>query len=122
MSKKAALGAGSGCFALLVIGALIGAAVMGIGDVDRRLLIGSAVIILVSWCINQWIERRWAAKKAEADQKEREDRQRERERVAKFYEENPERYVWEYCHMCNMKIPAFAQICPYCRTNLRENR
>ena len=122
MSKKAAQGGGSGCLAWLAIGALIGAAVVGIGDLDRRLLIGSAVIIFVSRCINQWVERRWAAEKAEADWNEREERERRRELENKFYREHPERYVWEYCHMCNMKIPAFAQICPYCRTNLRDDR
>jgi beta-lactamase regulating signal transducer with metallopeptidase domain len=82
-----------------------------------------AIPLAVAALMIDWrLARREQLREDAEERRKREERDRKRELENKFYRENPERYVWEYCHACNMKIPAFAQICPYCRTNLREER
>lgn len=75
--------------------------------------------LILSWRINRSMERRWEEEKAEADRKDYAERERERELERNYYRENPERLVTEFCPECNMEIPAFARICPYCRSHLR---
>jgi len=100
------------------------------GDVGASIFILLAILtFLLSRKINRHLENKSAVEKAEADRekaetdrKEREERERQRELENKYYRENPERLVTDYCPECNMQIPAFARICPYCRTNLRAER
>lgn len=133
MNKGGCLGGGFGCFTWLGIGLLTW--VLGMGGllllgIDESVLNSntSTVIVLLlalgtlilSWRINLNLERKWTEEKAEADRREDAERDRERELERKFYRENPERLVTEFCPECNMQIPAFARICPYCRSRLRE--
>lgn len=81
-----------------------------------------AIPLAVIALIRGWrAARRAEGEKAEADRKEREERESRRKSELKRYKD-PQRYVTDFCSECNMEIPAFARICPYCRSNLREER
>src|SRR3954447_7103365 len=81
-----------------------------------------AVPLAVIALIRGWrAARRAEAEKAEADRKEREERESQKKWELKRYED-PQRYVTDFCSECQMEIPAFARICPYCRSSLREER
>jgi len=104
-------------------------ALLGIDEGSLQGNLGTVLLMLLllatfilSWKINRHLERRWAAEKAEADRRENEEHKRRRDLEREYYRQNPERLVTEVCSYCNMEIPAFARICPYCRTNLREER
>ena len=135
MGDKAPLGGGFGCLTWLGLALLmwaVGMGLLGALGVDERSLegnLGTVLLVLLllvtfilSLKINRHLEKRWTAEKAEADRKENEEHERRRELEGEYYRRNPERLVTEFCPYCNMEIPAFAQICPYCRSNLREER
>ena len=133
MSKGAVLGGGLGCFTwvgLVTLTCVAGMGLMSLLGIKQEALDGvpgviTSIVVGVStfiwaWHINQSMEKKWAEEKAEAARKENAAHARRLERDRQYYRENPERLVTDICPMCNMVIPAFAQICPYCRSNLRE--
>ena len=83
------------------------------------LAVALAVVLAI---LSPRAERREKERKAEAERRESEERKRRRELEREYYRQNPERLVSEICSYCNMQIPAFARICPYCRSNLREEK
>jgi hypothetical protein len=135
LSKGGFLGGGPGCITWVGLGVLtwaIGMSLLLVFGIKEESLDGITGVILfillalstliLSWKINQHLEKKWAGEKAETDGKENAERERQRELERKYYRENPQRLVTDVCPACNMEIPALGQICPYCRTNLREER
>ncbi len=132
MSNGVVLGGGLGCFTWVGVTALAWAVGMGLLRLlnihldDNEGAIAFAVLalstLILSWNINRNMERKEAEQKAETARNESAAYARRLELDNKYYRENPERLVTDVCPMCNMVIPAFAQICPYCRSNLRKDR
>lgn len=128
MTSKWALGGGFGCFTWLGLWLLTFIVILALGiypDTDlgmNTIVLFGLVTLILAVPVNLRLERRWAEEKAEADRKAHEEHARRMELERKFYAENPERLVTEACRFCDMMIPAFARVCPYCTRDLRRAR
>lgn len=126
MTNKWVLGGGAGCFTWLGLWLLTFVVAMGLGlnpysdfGFNTIFLLGLLTLVLAV-PINLRLDRREAEEKADADRRTHEEHKKRRELERKFYEENPERLVTEACRFCDMMIPAFARVCPYCTRDLRR--